>query len=330
MTRCWMPLMGAAFVVAGCGGTPTVGEGDGDDDPIFEAGPICINRDCGDIFVIGDVPDAENLLRTSSGRLFVSGGTQVFEVLADAGAFTLAERAGESCNFTGMTEAFGHLYAACGDGGLFAASLESSSPTLARIHTLDGVGLPNGMATGPDDCLYITDGPLAVAVTTLLQPKIVRVCPDPTTPTQILEQSTWLNLTLNYPNGLIATADALIYTDTAIGALQSRIVEVPFMADGAPGESRVIYSQLTLFDDLTRHGNTLVVTDFLAGRLLQIDRDGLLLQQSAANSHVGPSSVLVAGPPVFRPLDVLVTEKGLLGDTISGIGNRLVIIRQRD
>ena len=78
--RIWTTALGlgAALVLAACGsdnGSPAEAQ----DTSVS----LCVASDCGELLTLAAVPDAENLLFTPDGRLFVSGGTNVFEVVRD-------------------------------------------------------------------------------------------------------------------------------------------------------------------------------------------------------------------------------------------------------
>src|SRR3546814_7617747 len=120
---------------------------------------LCVDNQCGEKTVLLTIPSAENILFADDGRLFVSGGSNVFEITRDDDAYTATALYDGSCNFTGMAIVGEALYAACFDGQLYAAQLDAH-PALQPIHDL-GLGAPNGLAAGPDGTLFISNGPLA-------------------------------------------------------------------------------------------------------------------------------------------------------------------------
>lgn len=263
-------------------------------------------------------------MQTSNGRIFVSGGTNVFEVmLTEENALTGVERSTTNCNFTGLAQLKQTLYAACGDGGLYALALNQKDASLERIYELDGMNLPNGMIDGPDECLYIVDGPVSLAIP---DGKIVRVCPDSGDPMRISTQDTWIELAPDLPNGITRIGQNFYYTDSSILNAASRVRRIYMDDTGAPSAPATLYEEVTVFDGLSAAGNTLLVTDFTGGRVFQIDLTGQLLQQTESGQFISPSSVLAVSPPIFRDTDVLVTEKGILGDTSSSIGNALWLL----
>lgn len=309
-------------LLAACGGTPS---GTDNPDPTTPAAAVCISGNCGGVFQIASIPDAENLL-ISGGRIFVTGGLNVYELAIESQSYIAHPTSVEECNFTGLAITDGYLYAACGDGGLYAGTLASSPMRMERIHELTGMGLPNGMTDGPDGCLYITDGPLST--TSLPTPQIVRACPDPASPTTITH-TVWVDGSqVTAPNGITRIGNNFYITDVVLLGLESQVVRISFEDDGSAGPLDTVYSALTVLDDLSAHGNSLLVTDYLGGSLFQIDLQGNVLQESEAGEFSSPSSVLAVGPPLFFDGDVLLTEKGLIGDTSTTLGNRLTLIRR--
>ena len=98
--RIWTTALGlgAALVLAACGsdnGSPA--------EPQDTSVSLCVASDCGELLTLAAVPDAENLLFTPDGRLFVSGGTNVFEVVRDGDtSVALTALSATDCNFTGL------------------------------------------------------------------------------------------------------------------------------------------------------------------------------------------------------------------------------------
>ena len=66
--------------------------------------PLCVSNACGQVIDIATIPDAENTLTTPDGRVFVSGGTGVFEILRSGDAYTAAPINDAACNFTGLAQ----------------------------------------------------------------------------------------------------------------------------------------------------------------------------------------------------------------------------------
>jgi hypothetical protein len=93
-----------------------------------------------------------------------------------------------------------------------------------------------------------------------------------------------------------------------------------------------VYQGATVLDDVWPICGGLAINDYLVGRLIYmapagLDGNGLpTYRQAWASGPLSlqqPSSVQVGQAPMFSGSDVLVTEKGVIGDESSGYGNRL-------
>lgn len=286
--------------------------------------PLCVASSCGSKTALVTIPDAENLLFTPAGRLFVSGGVNVYEIREDAGRYSATPLLEGSCNFTGLALRGSVLYANCFDGQLYAAEL-TAAPRLRPIHAL-GLAAPNGLATGPEGELYVVNGPLAT--TALPDPKIVRLRLDANDPFTVVEQTDWLPLGLlqSQPNGVQVQGRTLYFSESAAPAL-GRIQRVAIQADGSAGTPQLFARFDSLPDDFSLAGEQVLAAEFSSGRISLFGVDGVLIAQTDANSFSFPSQVRLGRPPLFAVTDLLVTEKGILGDNDSAIGNVLSVFR---
>lgn len=291
--------------------------------PGFDPASLCVSDDCGSKLVLLTIADAENLLFTPEGRLFVSGGTNVFEISVSAAGYAATPLFDGNCNFTGLARIGEVLYANCFDGRLYAARL-TATPALQPIHDL-GLAAPNGLVDGPEGELYLANGPLAT--TALPDPKIVRLRLDPNDPLRVVEQSDWFDSNLLGPNGVQRSGRRLYVSNTGFGGLaEIRTVEIG--ADGAAGESRQLLSFIGLPDDFSLVGEHLLVANFLSGQIMLYSPSGELIASTGELGFSSPSQVRVAQPPLFAATDILVTEKGVIGEQDSPIGNALSLFRR--
>jgi hypothetical protein len=271
----------------------------------ISAQDVCL--ECGSPRKIISLPQLENSLFTSNGRLFVSGQFNLYEIHRDGQDYTADALMPDGSGCSGLTEDRGTLYALCsGSGGptdfsgLYTMSLDEplASPTFS--FSLTGMSLPNGMVATPSG-LYVTDGPVAIV------PKIVHLTIDPADPTQVLAQDTWLATLPDFPNGLAHHEGALYVTHYRPG-FGGQVTRIAINPDGTPGEPENITPR-DIMDDLTVVGDSLIVTDWQNGGLFQIDLDGNVLQETANFLFSQPSSVAIAGPPMFDELSLIVTER---------------------
>lgn len=296
-------------------------------DPSATTQTLCVASACGTKTRLVTIPDAENLLFTPSGRLFVSGGVNVYEITRSGTGYAATPLLEGSCNFTGLALRGEVLYANCFDGRLYAARL-TAQPKLAAIHTL-GLSAPNGLATGPEGELYLVNGPLATNA--LPSPKIVRLKFDANDPLKVVEQSDWLvlNAAQSQPNGVQVRGRTLYFSESS-APTQGRIQRVAIGNDGRAGTPEVFVASLdSLPDDFSLPDERLLAAQYSAGRIALYDASGKLVSATDALSFESPSQVRLGQPPLFAATDVLVTEKGLLGENDSTNGNVLSVFRTK-
>ncbi len=311
-------VFGLSLALAACGN-----DGDGGHSSVPDPATLCVSNSCGNKTVLLTIPDAENLIFTKSGRLFVSGGTNVFEITkGTAGGYLASPIFDGTANFTGLAIIGNVLYANCFDGQLYAAEL-TAQPQLRAIHDY-GMAAPNGLVDGPDGELYAVNGPIPTS--SLPAPKIVRVDLDPGNPFEVTNQTTWFTAGLLGPNGLQRRGRTLYVSNTGLGGLgEIRTVEIG--TDGSAGASAQLLSFIGLPDDFSLVDDHLLIANFLTGAIMLYDGSGQRLQGTAPLSFSFPSMLRTGQPPLFANTDILVTEKGILGDNVSPIGNVLSVFR---
>lgn len=271
--------------------------------------------------LVPDIPEAENLFFTPDGRLFVSGGENVFEIKrAVDGAWSKSDLFDENCLVEGITHSNGYLYGVCsmtdldtfGDAYLLAGEL-TAEPHMKIIGRLDDLGIPNGMNTDSQGNLYTTysgNGTIAKLVLSA--------------PLELDRVEVWSKEDLPFANGL-RFIDGYAYFTTLDDWLTGHFGRIPVLPDGSAGKAEHLFERdLTVLDDLGTFGDDLVIAGFSAGNLL-FYRDGKIVAETAESVFESPTSVAQGRPPMFREDQLLVTEKGLFGVRGETDGDRLSV-----
>lgn len=310
-----------------CGGShaPQRSAGDGVADDGAQS--ACLEAACRSAERLVTIPDAENLIFGPQGRLFVTGDA-AYEIIIDPDTTTtsyLAQRIDDmSCadntGFLGLAIVGNTLYTLCG-GQLWAGRL-NDTVLLQPIYMLPPMGLANGMASDDQGRLYITDGP------TTLTPQIVRVTLDPNNALAVLGDEQWTNEGLEFPNGITWDGSAMFIADGSLNGSPGLVKRIALNADGSAGTPEVIYEHASVLDDLDVFDDaSLIVSDFTNGRVFLIGKDGVLGSSSPIASFVAASAVMRGRTPLFGPDDILVTDKGVIGERFTTNGNALFVYR---
>lgn len=289
---------------------------------------VCVSSDCGEKSRLVEIPGAENLFFSNSGRLFVSGNDNVYEIdrsdIDDSYTATAIAPATSVSGYGGMAQRGDTLYVnSLEDGGLYATTLDEE-PSLNLIHPM-GLASANGLVDGPQGELYVVNGPLAVTLA-LPAPKIVRLRFSDSDPLQVVEQSDWLSTGTTFPNGIARIGNTLFITGSALIPPTVGVVQrIEILADGSAGEAETIANFGSLPDDLSVAGNALLVSFFSSGYIALIDQDGTTISQTDLLSFDSPSQAKLGQPPLFSNDEILVTEKGLLLPNPLPYGNALSV-----
>lgn len=306
----------------------------------------CLDKD-----KIATVPDAENQLFTPDGRLVVTGGTGVFEIVRSGSGYAaqaIAADVSGVCNYTGLAQLGSWVFTACqqhpsglfgpADNHLLAAQVVAGQPLhfvqvdRATPDPMDTLSLPNGLAATPDGRLLVADYNL------LASAGLARVTLDLSgaRPRVTAFQANWVNAShgISHPNGVRVQGNELFVSDVsfvkrfAFDAAGNVPVTLP---NGVKNEA-LVYQGATVLDDILPLCGGVAIDDFLNGRVIYMapagnGANGLPTWRQAYASPwqqlAGPSSVRVGRAPLFSGRDVLVTEKGILLEMDSDYGNKL-------
>lgn len=211
--------------------------------------------------VIARIGDAENILFTDTGRLFVTGAYGVYEISQDAAEHYVADvyfSAESECSFTGLAQIDDWLFTACmgpEEKALFAISLSDNSQ-FSVLDPLEDLVIPNGIAAIPQrNELLIADENF------LGQGGISKAEIDFSGPLPVLAafQSEWIGAAqgVRVSNGVKVKGDYIYLTD--YGKLQRVYVDPK---DG-PQTAETLYETGSVLDDLTLYCDGALIADFI-------------------------------------------------------------------
>ncbi len=285
---------------------------------------FCISCGGNKTVLLKDVPDAENAVFSPDGRLFVTGSKNIYEVVKNPdGTFKKITMYDEGYDFTGVAVRDGVLYTVCREKKFFGEKKklllagtipQQGTPRLETIAEFPEAKLLNGIAFDAKGRLYICD----------LGGKIWQVLFNETAPTMVKEKKLWYERDLNAANGIAAVDNYVFVTENNFLLMSSKVRRIKMMPDGSSDVSKVIMSGWTIFDEITPYREGLLIADYSKGRLFYIDYNGGVLGETGSCTHCCASSVIPAFPPMFKDDSLIVTEKGILKETCTGAGNKLV------
>lgn len=251
------------------------------------------------------VDEAENLFFTDDGRLFVSGGEDIYEVERAAdGTFTKTDHFHEDCLVEGIVEHRGYLYGVCWLVGdlqqrtfLIAGEL-SADPVFRIIAPLETGAIPNGMTVDPEGRVYVTDS---------LKNQVLRLTFG--APLELVRKEVWAAGLMGV-NGIKHVGGAM-YATMMDASLNSWLIRIPLLADGRAGKTELLFKRwLTVLDDIIPYEGGLIITDFLTGTLIFWDAQRGAYAETPKQTFYGPTSLALGRPPMFAPGQLVVAEKG--------------------
>ena len=314
-----------SLALAACGGSSSSDDSDGRNGGNAEVRDLCVSNTCGSKNVLADMPGAEYLLFTDDGRLFAASDLNVFEVTRSGDDWLTTPIGSMDCGFAGL-EQIGSVLYANGCNQLFATEL-NDTPLLQPIHSYDGFGLANGLTADPAGNLYAVNGPIASGG--LVDAQVAKIVINPNNPFEVLEQIRWADAGLEFPNGIDYFDGQMYVSDSSASQVQpGSIKTIELLADGSAGNVETLTIWPGILDDITVvDGAYILVSDYLTGMIGQVSLDGEILQTTLPLTFENASSVLPGEPPLFEKTDILVTEKGLLLEHNTPIGNKLSVFK---
>ena len=305
---------------------------------------------------ITTIPDAENLLFTSQGDLLVTGGKGIYQVTSQAesdGSTNYARTSlynGDSCAFGGIAQQGDWVFSVCKeiyfkwqgftfnlvqDTHLLAANLNERPLNFTALDEgvaydpLDAMVIPNGIAFTPTGELIIADTDF------FAQSDVGRITLDYSgdLPRVVKFEAHWLGSEYGFetPNGPRVIGDTLYISDAnkVRRLVFDEFGEIPLIFTNNEGEEvsnlpddNLFYTGGVIVDDILPYCDGVAVTQFLAGTLVYQDAQGEQYK-TLPFSFESPSALAIGQGPMFKGSDLMVTEKGVILEPNSGIGNQL-------
>lgn len=279
-----------------------------------------------------DFPEAENQVVTLDGRHFFTSGKALAEIVKVEDEYTLQEIDAGCDGYSGIDVQGDWLFVVCLDNSLIAGEhqlitariKQGEQPEFETLVSLSQLSLPNGLAIAPlGDYLYIADFVL------LGRGKVSKYSLDTSngSPKISLIEGEYLSVQqdVHSPNGLKFLDDDLYVTDFNVSGFQSRLLKINETASGDV-VTEVLYEKNTIFDDLLPTCGGVLVADYINGRLIFVNSEAEAYQ-SKFQEFPGISSMRWGQPPLFeKGSHLIVTERGIIQDGITDIGNQITSI----
>ena len=277
--------------------------------------------------------DAENMLFTDNGRMLATGGEGIYEITKNNNIYSkTALYPEDQCQFTGMAQYDDWVFTVCSKGlfkaTILAAKVVDEQPIyFEKLADLDGFVLANGIAFSPQGELLIANynvlgwPKMGVAKLPINHQVLTNSIEGQLNGNAILGdlQHNWL---AGNPNG-IRVAGNTLFTSEGGSVYKHSMNE-----QGVVSNRTRLSHHTTITDDIAPLCGGAIVTNFVTGSIYYVDANGYEDKNYRTNklTFVGPSSVIIPQGNLFSANQLLVTEKGVLGDTISPIGNQISVI----
>lgn len=241
---------------------------------------------------------AENVMFSSTGRLYVSVDGGLYEVVraVDGTLRKILRSPGANCQFGGLAEHDGVLFANCTDkltASWLYAAYETEDPVFERIADITGATIANGLAVDESGRLYVA---------AQMQGVLLRLKVNYEGPVSVDSVETFQALPLgSTPNGLKIRDGALYWS----GLSNLTVEEL-----GSPGAGTQLFTSLTVVDDFYVDAKGILLADFLGGAVYSLDSSGRQVGKTSAGLLTNPAMVLPAlGRLGFSQDDLLVVEQ---------------------
>ena len=323
---------------------------------LFATAAVSLLAGCIEKEKVAKIGDAENILITDAGAVLVTGGESVVGIVqqgSDLGATDSLINDPGSC--TGMAQSGDNVFVVCSkpyitfknwrfkagnDTRLFHAK-DKADPRQMQFTLIDdpdpGEGildsmlLPNGMAFSPEGDLLIADYNL------LGQGNIgkVELSYSGNSASVVSFDKTFAgaDFGISSPNGVrvegyqLYLSDnnkirRLTFDDNGNLPLSVQLPSGEWVSNEAPANELYNAGSLAIIDDIMPYCGGVALTSYVDGKLIYVAENGEDYK-TWPGSFSFPSSLAVAKGPLFDDNTLLVTEKGVLLEPNTNIGNRL-------
>jgi hypothetical protein len=287
----------------------------------------CLNKQ-----KINNLAEAENQVITQDGRHFFTSSSGIAELTFEYGQKKLRFIPTDCDALNGIENIGDWLIAVCADNKLINPKHKlikinlseinpyTNKPTISTLFNLTNIALPNGLAITPNkDAILIANyNLLGKGFISRLQ---INHSYDDLTPGKFDLKYLTHKQGVYSANGLKFYHGDLYVSDFKLKTLSSRIVKIDFIADQYL-DHQVLFSARTVLDDLLPTCDGILVSDHLFGRLIFISNRGKI-SRSRLQQFPGISSILWGQAPLFPEKTLIITERGILNDRHTLVGNQI-------
>ena len=302
------------------------------------------------------IPDAENILFTEKGQLLVSGGKSLYQIeqkFNEDGSSYYEDYdlyPDKDCSFGGIAQSGEWVFAVCKEvylkwkgwtfGVVQDTHLLAAKDSNERLQfkaldedlnndPMDDMLIPNGMAFSPNGDLLIADenffAPSSVGR--------IKLDYSGDSPQMASFEADWLDIEygIESPNGVKVEGDTLYVSDknTVRKFHFDSNGDVPLIFTNQQGnevsnlpDDNLLYTGGIVIDDIMPYCGGIAVTHFIESKIVFQSESGEKYK-TLPLSFQSPSALAVGNGQGFAGTDLMVTEKGVLLETGSDIGNRL-------
>ena len=281
---------------------------------------------------ITHLAEAENQIITQEGRHFFTSSSGIAEWHYEDGRKKLSFIETDCDTLNGIVSIENWLIAVCADSKLINPihklikidlsniNPSTNKPTVSTLFELTNIALPNGLAMTPNQ-----DAVLIANYNLLGQGFISRLELNYTDADLSAGEFDLKYLNNNHgiasTNGIKFFNGDLYVSDFQITTASSRIVKISFIANEYL-DHQVLYSANTVLDDLLPTCDGILVSDYLLGRLIFISKQGKV-SKSSLQQFPGITSIAWGQAPLFPERTLIITERGILNDRYTLIGNQI-------